>query len=77
VTSRLHCLRAVVRLREAVLNGSALASPAVALVRLQEDFTGIADRSNRALSALTVISTLLLPPIFVVGAFGMHVGGGP
>jgi len=37
----------------------------------------VADRSNRALSALTVISTLLLPPTFVVGAFGMNVGGIP
>lgn len=37
----------------------------------------VADRSNRALSALTVISTLLLPPTFVVGAFGMNVGGLP
>ncbi len=37
----------------------------------------LADRSNRALSALTVISTLLLPATFVVGAFGMNVGGIP
>ena len=37
----------------------------------------VADRSNRALSALTVISTLLLPPTFFVGAFGMNVGGIP
>jgi zinc transporter len=37
----------------------------------------VADRSNRSLSALTVISTLLLPPTFVVGAFGMNVGGIP
>jgi zinc transporter len=37
----------------------------------------IAGRGNRALSALTVISTLLLPPTFVVGAFGMNVGGIP
>ena len=37
----------------------------------------VADRSNRALSALTVISTLLLPPTFLVGAFGMNVGGIP
>ena len=37
----------------------------------------VADRSNRSLSALTVISTLLLPPTFVVGAFGMNVGGVP
>jgi zinc transporter len=33
--------------------------------------------TNRSLSALTVISTLLLPPTFVVGAFGMNVGGLP
>jgi len=33
--------------------------------------------TNRSLSALTVISTLLLPPTFVVGAFGMNVGGIP
>ncbi len=37
----------------------------------------VADRTNRALSALTVISTLLLPPTFVAGAFGMNVGGIP
>jgi zinc transporter len=37
----------------------------------------VADRSNRSLSALTVISTLLLPPTFVVGAFGMNVGAIP
>jgi zinc transporter len=37
----------------------------------------VADRSNRSLSALTVISTLLLPPTFGVGAFGMNVGGIP
>jgi zinc transporter len=37
----------------------------------------VADRSNRSLSALTVISTLLLPPTFLVGAFGMNVGGIP
>jgi zinc transporter len=37
----------------------------------------VADRTNRSLSALTVISTLLLPPTFLVGAFGMNVGGIP
>jgi Mg2+ and Co2+ transporter CorA len=37
--------------------------------------TRIAVTTNRSLSALTVISTLLLPPTFVVGAFGMNVGG--
>ena len=37
----------------------------------------VADKTGRSLSALTVISTLLLPPTFVVGAFGMNVGGIP
>ena len=37
----------------------------------------VADSTNRSLSALTVISTLLLPPTFVAGAFGMNVGGIP
>ena len=37
----------------------------------------VSDRTNRSLSALTVISTLILPPSFVVGAFGMNVGGVP
>jgi len=37
----------------------------------------VADNTNRSLSALTVISTLLLPPTFLVGAFGMNVGGIP
>ena len=37
----------------------------------------VADNTNRSLSALTVISTLLLPPTFVAGAFGMNVGGIP
>jgi zinc transporter len=37
----------------------------------------VADRTNRSLSALTVISTLLLPPTFLAGAFGMNVGGLP
>jgi zinc transporter len=37
----------------------------------------VSDRTNRSLSALTVISTLLLPPTFVAGAFGMNVGGIP
>ena len=45
---------------------------------LYEEIGGrVAERTNRALSALTVISTLLLPPTFVVGAFGMNVGGVP
>jgi len=33
--------------------------------------------TNRSLRALTVISTLLLPPTFVVGAFGMNLTGIP
>jgi zinc transporter len=37
----------------------------------------VADKTGRSLSALTVISTLLLPPTFVAGAFGMNVGGIP
>jgi Mg2+ and Co2+ transporter CorA len=37
----------------------------------------LADRTNRSLSALTVISTLLLPPSFIAGAFGINVGGMP
>ena len=37
----------------------------------------VADNTSRSLSALTVISTLLLPPTFLVGAFGMNVGGIP
>lgn len=45
---------------------------------LKEDVdTRIAAITNRSLSALTVISTLLLPPTFVVGAFGMNVEGLP
>lgn len=39
--------------------------------------TALAAVTNRSLSALTVISTLLLPPTFVVGAFGMNVEGLP
>lgn len=37
----------------------------------------LAATTNRSLSALTVISTLLLPPTFIVGAFGMNVGAIP
>ena len=33
--------------------------------------------ANRSLQALTVMSTLLLPPTLIVGAFGMNVGGIP
>lgn len=43
----------------------------------EEMNTRIAAVTNRSLSALTVISTLLLPPTFVVGAFGMNVEGLP
>jgi zinc transporter len=43
----------------------------------EEVDTRIAARANRALSGLTIISTLLLPPTFVVGAFGMNVEGLP
>jgi zinc transporter len=43
----------------------------------EEINTRIAATTNRSLSALTVISTLLLPPTFVAGAFGMNVGGIP
>lgn len=38
----------------------------------EEIDTRIAARTNRALQTLTIISTLLLPPTFVVGAFGMN-----
>jgi len=43
----------------------------------EEIDTRISANTNRSLSALTVISTLLLPPTFVVGAFGMNVEGLP
>lgn len=43
----------------------------------EEVDTRIATITNRSLSALTVISTLMLPPTFVVGAFGMNVEGLP
>jgi len=43
----------------------------------EEIETRIASTTNRSLSALTIISTLLLPPTFVAGAFGMNVGGIP
>lgn len=33
----------------------------------------LANITNRSLRALTIISTLMLPPTFVVGAFGMNV----
>jgi zinc transporter len=43
----------------------------------EEVNTRLAAVTNRSLSALTVISTLLLPPTFVAGAFGMNVEGLP
>ena len=43
----------------------------------EEIETRIASTTNRSLSALTVISTLLLPPTFVAGLFGMNVAGLP
>lgn len=43
----------------------------------EEIETRIASTTNRSLSALTVISTLLLPPTFLVGAFGMNLDGIP
>jgi len=39
----------------------------------EEIDTRIASATNRSLQTLTIISTLLLPPTFVVGAFGMNV----
>jgi zinc transporter len=36
-----------------------------------------AEAINRSLRALTVLSTLLLPPTVVVGAFGMNLRGIP
>ncbi|HWA92538.1 MAG TPA: CorA family divalent cation transporter [Rhizomicrobium sp.] len=38
----------------------------------EEIDTRIAAATNRSLQTLTIISTLLLPPTFVVGAFGMN-----
>jgi len=39
----------------------------------EEIDTRIASATNRSLQTLTIISTLLLPPTFIVGAFGMNV----
>jgi zinc transporter len=39
----------------------------------EEIDTRIAAATNRSLQTLTIISTLLLPPTFIVGAFGMNV----
>jgi Mg2+ and Co2+ transporter CorA len=66
-----HALDACVRSRDA----GALQDRARLLY--EEVNTRIAATTNRSLSALTVISTLLLPPTFVAGAFGMNVGGIP
>ena len=38
----------------------------------EEIDTRIASATNRSLQTLTIISTLLLPPTFIVGAFGMN-----
>ena len=43
----------------------------------EEIETRAAATTNRSLAALTVASTLLLPPTFVAGLFGMNVGGIP
>ncbi len=43
----------------------------------EEMDTRIAARTNRSLSTLTVLSTLLLPPTFIAGAFGMNLNGIP
>ena len=51
-------------------DASALAERARLLY--EEIDTRIAAQTNRALQTLTVISTLLLPPTFIAGAFGMN-----
>jgi len=43
----------------------------------EEIETRIAATTNRSLAALTVASTLLLPPTLVAGLFGMNVAGLP
>lgn len=43
----------------------------------EEIETRIASTTNRSLAALTVASTLLLPPTLVAGLFGMNVAGLP
>ena len=43
----------------------------------EEVDTLITNATNRAMRTLTVISTLLIPPTLVVGAWGMNVGGIP
>jgi zinc transporter len=37
----------------------------------------ITGATNRSMRALTIISTMLIPPTLIVGAFGMNVGGIP
>jgi zinc transporter len=43
----------------------------------EEVDTLITSATNRAMRTLTVISTLLIPPTLITGAFGMNVGGIP
>jgi zinc transporter len=43
----------------------------------EEIDTLINSATNRSMRALTVISTLLIPPTLIVGAFGMNLGGIP
>jgi zinc transporter len=43
----------------------------------EEIDTLITSATNRSMRALTVISTLLIPPTVVVGAFGMNLPGMP
>ena len=43
----------------------------------EEVDTLITSATNRSMRALTVISTLLIPPTLITGAFGMNLGGIP
>lgn len=43
----------------------------------EEIDTRITSATNRSMRALTIISTLLIPPTLIVGALGMNVGGIP
>jgi len=43
----------------------------------EEIDTRLAGDANRSMRALTVFSTLLIPPTLIVGAFGMNLGGLP
>ena len=43
----------------------------------EEIDTRITSATNRSMRALTVLSTMLIPPTLIVGAFGMNVGGIP